>query len=213
MELKFINLQVDFASQPVSTIQIHNSSTILDALVEADVIHEKDISSLSISKLSRNALTFESYDYFIFYKGILLNPFMSLHSYGIRNNSKICIAIKRRKDGSRAKKFLESIKSNNNNQSHITMELNKKRHKFMAEKKVEVMRLYDLTFNSWEGLKVFPKMLDDIFKAQESQYSSPNTDSKTNLDFMSEISEDPLPYLGIINANDRNISDYSIENN
>lgn len=213
MDLKFINLQVAFASQPVATIRIHNSSTILDALIAAEIIQESAISSISISTSSRNALSLESYDYFTFFEGKLLNPFMSLHSYGIRNNSKICTTMKRKKDGSRAKKFLESIKSNNNNQSHITMEINKKRHKFMAEKKVEVMRLYDLTFNSWEGLKVFPKMLDDIFKAQEAQYSSPNTDSETNLNFMSEISEDPLPYLGIINANDRNISDCGIENN
>lgn len=209
MDLKFINLQVAFASQPVSTIRIHNSSTILDALIEADVIQETDASSISISSSSRNALSLESYDYFTFYNGILLNPFMSLHSYGIRNNSKICTAIKRRKDGSRAKKFLESIKSSSS-QSHITMEINKKRHKFMAEKRVEIMRLYDLTFNSWEGLKVFPKMLDDIFKSQEAQYAAPITDSETNLDFMSEISEDPLPYLGIINAKDRNCG---IENN
>lgn len=212
MELKFITLQVAFASQPISTIEIHNSSTVLEALTMAEVIQESSIPSISISTSSKNALSLEAYDYFTFFKGKLLNPFMSLHSYGVRNNSKICVAIKRRKDGSRAKKFLESMKSSNS-QSHITMEINKKRHKFIAEKRVEVMRLYDLTFNSWEGLKVFPKMLDDIFKAQEMQYTSPNTDSETNLDFMSEISEDPLPYLGIINANDRNINDYSIENN
>ncbi|OHS94371.1 hypothetical protein TRFO_39456 [Tritrichomonas foetus] len=189
-----IRVGIAQAAQLPSFIEIHNSSTILDALAIAGFKEAPGTDLLAI------------------HRGRTLNLFVSLHAHGIKNNDRIFILQRRRKDGSRKKQFLESLSQRAPSVIEI---MNRKRMKLNTEKKAEYYRILDLMYNSWENYKTFPKMLEDLLKGQEMHHTNNSSNTKqigTNLDFMSEISEEPLPSLGFVQSNGRNVSTCGIAN-
>ena len=183
LELENICIGIVYSSEKPSFIEIDNTSTVLEAILMAGYEEVK------------------GYDLYAFHRGKCLNLFVSLLGNGVKDNGKIYIGLKRRKDGSRARAFLESLKygvENSKNRAYSEA-INRKRTKIINERRFQMLRAIDLSYLSFETVKTYPRILSDMVKNQEARVASMNnqneTSFETNLNFMSKISEEPLPIL------------------
>ena len=134
-----------------------------------------------IEIMEKNQINFiKNLKFYLFFKGKLINPILSISYYNINNDSKIILIIKKFKKKNNLKENLNILNLNSNNN-------------LFNEIEEERLRISDRIFSTWEMSKKQEIVFKTIINTKNEIEENIHETNLTNLSYEKSISKDPLP--------------------